>query len=124
MGGSAETKVRLQAAAVALVVCADGVVAWRLGAPAGIGGLYVALGFALAWLRLRLARHRPRQAAHKSPEPASVARPQPKPKPVPVSHPRPKPKPMPVPVLEAPQEPHRRAIGYLCIPSTANGELR
>ena len=96
MGWSAATKVRLQATAVAVIVSADGVVAWLLGAPAWIAVLYVALGFALAWLRLRLARPRPA-----APEP-------------PVAEPEP----------AAPEETRRRAIGYVCVPSASNGELR
>jgi DNA invertase Pin-like site-specific DNA recombinase len=98
MGWSAATKVRLQATAVAVIVSADGLVAWLLGAPAWIAVLYVALGFALAWLRLRLAR--PRTAA---PEP-------------PVAEPEPE--------AAVPEEKQRRAIGYVCIPSASNGELR
>jgi DNA invertase Pin-like site-specific DNA recombinase len=90
-------RVRLQATALAIIVPADGVVAWLLGAPAWIAVLYVALGLALAWLRIRLGRSR-RPAAEQEP---AVA-----------------------PVAEAPEEPARRAIGYVCVPGASNGELR
>jgi DNA invertase Pin-like site-specific DNA recombinase len=98
MGGtgaaSTTRRIRLQATALAIIVPADGVVAWLLGAPAWIAVLYVALGLALAWLRLRLGRSRV------EPEP-DVA-----------------------PVFEAPAELARRAIGYVCVPNGSNGELR
>jgi DNA invertase Pin-like site-specific DNA recombinase len=96
MDVTAGTWVRLQATAVAVIVSADGVVAWLLGAPAWIAVLYVALGVALAGLRLRLARPRPAEPVYSEPEP----------------------------VVATPEATRRRAIGYVCIPSTSNGELR
>jgi DNA invertase Pin-like site-specific DNA recombinase len=86
--------IRLQATALAIIVSADGVVAWLLGAPAWIAVLYVLLGVALAWMRIRLGRPR-------VPQEPPVA-----------------------PVFEAPAEPARRAIGYVCVPNGSNGELR
>ena len=94
MGGSAGTWVRLQALAVAVVVSADGVGAWLLGAPAWIAVLYAALGVAFGYLRVRLARKRP--------SPPEITE----------------------PAVASPQRTQRRAIGYVCIPSAANGELR
>ena len=94
MGGSAGTWVRLQALAVAVVVSADGIVAWLLGAPAWIAVLYAALGVAFGYLRVRLARKRP--------SPPEITE----------------------PAVASPQRTQRRAIGYVCIPSAANGELR
>jgi DNA invertase Pin-like site-specific DNA recombinase len=87
-------RARLQATALAVIVPADGVIAAMLGAPAWIAVLYIALGLGLAWLRLRLAR------------------------------PRTEPAPAVAPVFEAPAESARRAIGYVCVPSASNGELR
>jgi DNA invertase Pin-like site-specific DNA recombinase len=97
VGGSEAVRIprrfRLQATALAIIVPADGVVAWLLGAPAWIGALYVVLGLALAWMRLRMGRPRlGRESA-------------------------------PAPVFEAPAEPARRAIGYVCVPSASDGQL-
>jgi DNA invertase Pin-like site-specific DNA recombinase len=86
-------RIRLQATALLIIVAADGVVASLLGAPAWIAVLYVLLGCLLAVTRLRLGRSRGRS----QPAPASV--------------------------FEAPAEPAPRAIGYVCIPSAANGQL-
>jgi len=95
-------RTRLQAAALTIIVSADGVAAWLLGAPAWIGALYVVLGLGLglAWLRIRLGRPR--------------------------SQPQPPPPPQPAvePIFEAPDEPARRAIGYVCVPTASNGQLR
>jgi len=79
---------------LAIIVSADGVVASLLGAPAWIAVLYVVLGVALAWLRIWLGR---RQRVSEEPEVA--------------------------PAFEAPTEPARRAIGYVCVPNGSNGEL-
>jgi DNA invertase Pin-like site-specific DNA recombinase len=87
-------RIRVQATALAVIVPADGVVAWLLGAPAWIAALYVVLGLALAWMRLRMGRARTRSES------------------------------VPAPVFEAPAEPARRAIGYVCVPSPADGHLR
>jgi DNA invertase Pin-like site-specific DNA recombinase len=89
-------RVRLQAAALAFIVAADGVVASMLGAPAWIAVLYIVSAIALAWMRLRVARPRPVPP----PEPAAA------------------------PVFEAPEEPARRALGYVCVATSSNGQLR
>lgn len=86
-------RIRLQATALAIIVAADGVVAWLLGAPGWIAVLYIVLACALAGARLRYGRARPRS----QPETA--------------------------PVFEAPAEPARRALGYVCVPSASNGQL-
>jgi DNA invertase Pin-like site-specific DNA recombinase len=86
-------RIRLQATALLIIVAADGVVASLLGAPAWIAVLYVLLGCLLAVTRLRLGRSRGGS------------------------------QPAPAPVFEAPAEPAPRAIGYVCIPTAANGQL-
>jgi DNA invertase Pin-like site-specific DNA recombinase len=93
-GAGLTRRVRLQATALAIIVPADGVIAYLLGAPAWIAVLYVALGLGLAWLRIRLAPRPPAQ-------PPAVAQ-----------------------TFEAPADAARRAIGYVCVPSASNGELR
>jgi DNA invertase Pin-like site-specific DNA recombinase len=55
--------VRLQAAALAVVLAADGIGASALGAPAWLAVLYIVLGIALAAFRLRLGRERPAPAS-------------------------------------------------------------
>jgi DNA invertase Pin-like site-specific DNA recombinase len=84
----------LQAAALAIVLPADGLIAYLLGAPWWDAVLYLALGLALAALRLRLARPRPAPPAPPAPEPAAVS------------------------------ERRDRAIAYLCVPTASNGDLR
>ncbi|MBE2319507.1 recombinase family protein [Solirubrobacter sp. CPCC 204708] len=82
--------------AIALLFSADGVGASLLGAPAWLALLYVALGLALATLRLRFAR-RPSAPA----EAAAAAEPAP----------------------VAPLPARRRAIGYVCLADVSNGAL-
>jgi len=86
-------RVRWQAAVIAVIFAADGLVAYALGGPAWLAVGYVLLGSALACARLWLARERP----------APVG-------PAPAPDPRP---------LRAP----RRAIGYVLIDAPANGHL-
>ena len=89
--------VRLQVIALAVILPAYGVAASLLGAPAWIALLYLALGIGLAALRVRLRRgprHRSRAGGGGSPG-----------------------------TLLLP-EPVDRAIGYLCVPSASNGDLR
>ena len=97
-------RVRLQAAALAIVLAADGIIASVLGAPAWLAVLYIALGLGLAALRLWFGwpKAAPAPAAASAPERA----------PAPVIEP------------ELPPEPDSRAIGYVCVPSASNGELR
>jgi DNA invertase Pin-like site-specific DNA recombinase len=83
--------VRIQATALAIVLPADGLLAYLLGAPLWIAVLYLALGLGLAALRVRLARPRP---------------------------------PSPSPPVEGPAGRADRAIGYVCVPNTSNGDLR
>ena len=98
MGGTEATgisrRIRLQAAALAIIVPADGIVAVMLGAPLWIAVLYGVVGLAMAWAWIRHARSRP-------PSPVAVEQP-----------------------FEAPAQPARRAIGYVSVPSASNGELR
>jgi DNA invertase Pin-like site-specific DNA recombinase len=101
------TRTRLQAAALAIIVSADGVLAWVLGAPGWIGALYVALGLGLglAWLWFRRGRTRPstsKRGVERESEPQPAIE----------------------PAFEAPAEPARRAIGYVCVPTASNGQLR
>jgi DNA invertase Pin-like site-specific DNA recombinase len=100
MGGtqavSMTRNVRLQAAVLAIVVAADGVVATLLGAPTWIALLYLVSAAGLAWMRVRLGRPRERPPQ----EPAEAQ------------------------IFEAPTTPARRAIGYVCVPSVSNGGLR
>ncbi len=91
----ASRSARIQAAVIAIVLPADGLIAYALGAPWWVAAIYVVLGLGLAALRLLVARR---------PEPAP-------PEPV-LAEPPPE-----------PGEPAPRAIGYVCIASTANGEL-
>ena len=94
---------RLQAAALAIVLAADGVIAALLGAPAWLGVLYIALGLGVAALRLWFGW--------------------PKAAPAPAAAPAPERAPAPVVEPELPPEPVSRAIGYVCVPSASNGEL-
>ena len=95
--------VRLQAAALAIVLAADGVIAYLLGAPAWLAVLYIGLGLGVAALRLWFGwpKAEPAPAAASAPERA------------------------PAPVVEAelPPEPVSGAIGYVCVASVSNGEL-
>ena len=95
----ANRRVRIQATVIAIVVSAYGIGASALGAPIWIAVIYVGLGIALAALRLRFGRERPAPAPVPAEEPAPAEE----------------------PVVES--EPKLRAIGYVCVPSTANGEL-
>ena len=61
--------VRFQATALAIVLPADGLIAYALGAPLWIALLYLVLGIGLATLRVRLA--------HPSPTPPAPAPPAP-----------------------------------------------
>jgi DNA invertase Pin-like site-specific DNA recombinase len=90
----ASRRVRLQATALAVVLPADGVAAYALGAPGWIALLYVVLGLVLAAVWIRLGRSRPEAPLAPAAAPAAEV----------------------VPV--------RRAIGYVSVPSTSNGELR
>ena len=89
---------RLQATALAIVLPADGVAAYLLGAPAWLALLYLALGIGLAALRIRIGRVRgvPAPAPVEEPPPAAVTE----------------------------SETVDRAIGYVCVPSGSNGDLR
>jgi DNA invertase Pin-like site-specific DNA recombinase len=89
--------VRFQATALAIVLPADGLIAYALGAPLWLALLYLALGIGLAALRVRIARPRstPPAAAPADPEPAA-----------------------------APPAPVDRAFGYICVPTASNGDLR
>jgi DNA invertase Pin-like site-specific DNA recombinase len=87
-------RVKLQATALGVIVAVDGIAASLLGAPLWVAVLYAILGVALAWLRIALARRR-----RTAPPPAPVQTP-----------------------AAAPPQP--RAIGYVCVPSASNGELR
>ena len=97
-------RVRLQAATLAIVLAGDGVIAYLLGAPAWLAVLYIALGLGVAALRLWFGSRRP-----------SARRPR-----------RPRRERAPAPVVEAelPPEAVNRAIGYVCVASVSNGELR
>ena len=88
-------RIRLQALALAIIVPADGVAATVLGAPPWVAVLYGAAGVALAWLWIRFARARPAAPVVELDE-----------------------------AFEAPAQPARRAVGYVCVPSPSNGELR
>src|SRR3954452_14620748 len=87
-------RVKWQAAALAVVLAADGFVAYAFGAPAWLAVLYLLLGVALAGGRVWLAR---RRAAGREP-----------------AEPAPQPPPAPEP---------RRAIGYALVDAPANGQL-
>jgi DNA invertase Pin-like site-specific DNA recombinase len=95
----ASRRVRIQATGVAVGVSAYGIGATALGAPAWIAAIYIALGFALAALRLHFGRERPAPAPVRVEEPAPAEEPPPE------------------------TERKQRAIGYVCVPSTSNGEL-
>jgi DNA invertase Pin-like site-specific DNA recombinase len=95
-------RARLQALALAVVLPADGLAAYLLGAPAWIALLYLALGIVLAALRLHFGRVRAVVPAPQSLEAIAATEPEPEPEPEPVD----------------------RAIGYVCVPSAANGDLR
>jgi DNA invertase Pin-like site-specific DNA recombinase len=95
-GAGTRRRARLQATALAVIVAADGVAASLLGAPEWIAVLYVVLALALAWLRIRLARPRPRPAPPEAPQET----------------------------VEGRAELERRAIGYVCVPDSSNGDLR
>ena len=88
-------RVRLQAAALGAVLSADGIAAYALGAPGWIALLYLALGLALAMMRIRIGRNRP-----------APVRPVHEESPV------------------APEAPALRAVGYVCVTALSNGELR
>ena len=87
--------VRLQAIAVAVVVAADGIVAYALGAPGWIAPLYVGLGLALALVRIRFGRERPVAVEAESDEPSPVTEP-----------------------------PAMRAVGYVCVAALSNADQR
>ena len=89
-------RIRIQATVLAAVVAADGLIATALGAPAWIAVLYVALAVAVGALRIRLGR----QSATPAPAIAGQASAPPS------------------------ARPARTAVGYVCVTSTANGELR
>ena len=89
--------VRWQATALAIVLPADGIAAYLLGAPEWVALLYVALGIGLAALRLRLGRTTAAPPA--PPAPHEEATPD-----------------LPTATVD-------RAIGYVCVPSASNGEL-
>jgi DNA invertase Pin-like site-specific DNA recombinase len=95
----ARRRVRIQAILIAIILSVDGAGAYALGAPAWIAWLYFALALWLAGLRIWLGRDLPAPAPAPPPEPA------PEQKPV------------------AAAERVERAIGYVCVPSTSNGEL-
>jgi DNA invertase Pin-like site-specific DNA recombinase len=96
-------RVRIQAAVLAVVLTVDGLAAYALGAPSWIAWLYFGLAVCLAVLRIRLGRG--------------------------LATPEPEPEPEPTPALAPADEPASetkavdRAIGYVCVPRTSNGEL-
>jgi DNA invertase Pin-like site-specific DNA recombinase len=103
-GAGSTRRVRLQAMAIGAIVAVDGIVASLLGAPVWLAPLYVVLGLALAWARIALARARRPAAPEPAPqEPPAVA------------------SATPAPAAPAPE---RRAIGYACVPTASNGDLR
>ena len=69
-------RARLQAAALAIVLPADGVVAYVLGAPGWLALLYIVLGLGLAALRLWFGRAKPapRRLAGAAPRPSRPRR--------------------------------------------------
>ena len=87
--------VRLLVTMLAIVLPIDGVAAYLFGAPAWMGLLYIVIGLALGALRLRLGALQPSQ-----PAPAGANTP---------------------PAVAATT---RRAIGYVCVPDSSNGDLR
>jgi DNA invertase Pin-like site-specific DNA recombinase len=87
-------KVRFQAAALAVVLSADGIAAYALGAPGWIAVLYVALGLALATVRIHFGRNRPAPAIPTPEAPAAAT-----------------------------EVPAMRAVGYVCVTALSNGEL-
>jgi DNA invertase Pin-like site-specific DNA recombinase len=89
--------VRWQATALAIVLPADGIAAYLLGAPEWVALLYVVLGIGLAALRLRLGRTTAAPSA--PPAPHEEATPD-----------------LPTATVD-------RAIGYVCVPSASNGDL-
>ncbi|MDA0169560.1 recombinase family protein [Solirubrobacter taibaiensis] len=93
--GTSRRRVRRQAYAIALVFSADGIAAALLGAPVWMALVYVALGLALATLRMRVGRPQPERVA-------TVPEPSPTP----------------------PKPARRRGIGYVCVTSVADGELK
>jgi DNA invertase Pin-like site-specific DNA recombinase len=90
-------RVRIQATALAIVLTVDGLAAYALGAPAWIAWLYLVLALGLAALRIWFGRGDPAPTLAPAPEPE------------------------PEPAMKT--EPVERAIGYVCVPSTSNGEL-
>jgi DNA invertase Pin-like site-specific DNA recombinase len=101
-GAGSTRRVRLQAAALGGIVAVDGIVASLFGAPAWLAVLYIVLGLALAWVRIVFAR--PQRPT--SPEPA------------------PQQLPAAAATTTAATGATRRAIGYACVPSASNGDLR
>jgi DNA invertase Pin-like site-specific DNA recombinase len=63
-------RVRFQASALAVVLAADGLVAYALGGPAWLAVLYIALGVALGMVRIHFGRNRP---APQEPAPPAAA---------------------------------------------------
>jgi DNA invertase Pin-like site-specific DNA recombinase len=90
-------RVRIQAMVLGLVLAIDGVAAYALGAPDWIAWLYLVLAVCLAGLRIWSGRGLSAPARERAPAPAEE----------------------PAAGTEAVQ----RAIGYVCVPSTSNGEL-
>jgi DNA invertase Pin-like site-specific DNA recombinase len=88
-------RVRIQATVLAIVLTVDGWAAYALGAPAWIAWLYLVLALGLAGLRIWFGRGDPAPAPAPAPEPE--------------------------PAVDA--EPVEHAIGYICVPSTSNGDL-
>jgi hypothetical protein len=94
---SAGRRVKWQAAALALVVAGDGIVAYTLGGPAWLAAVYVVLAIALSGGRIWLAR---RSVAPARTAPA-----------------------VETPAAPPPPEAPARAIGYALIDSPNNGQL-
>ena len=104
--------VRLQAAALAIVLPVDGVASHALGAPAWIAVFYVALGISLAALRIRLGRISVASPPALAEEPPAAT--------VDVG--------VDVDVgIDVDVDADAivdRVIGYLCVPDGSNGDLR
>jgi DNA invertase Pin-like site-specific DNA recombinase len=88
----------VEAALLGIVLAADGLLAFGFGAPAWLAAVYVALGFTLAILWLRVRSRRRRVVAPSAVAPSPVG-----PPPAPASE----------PVASAPGA--RRALGYVCL---------
>jgi DNA invertase Pin-like site-specific DNA recombinase len=96
-------RVRIQATVLAAVLTIDGLAAFALGAPAWMAWLYLVLALFLAALRIWFGRGVPAPERERVPAPAPARAPEPKP--------------------AAGAGSVTRAIGYVYVPRTSNGEL-